>query len=309
MELGLEIRNAIDRCTECTYVIDDETKELVYLRDSIHKGDSEDHIGCKCYELFGREGDHCKFCPDMDGYEDKVYQWERYDHNLLTWVSIKNMMVEIDGRKYRVGNMNTVQDIMLLNRATVEEISSLESTLKENKEGQKILEHEADYDGMSSLMNRSRFIKDCNNDFLECDSLGIVYMDINGLKQVNDTFGHEYGDVLINRLAGILEEQIADNVRCYRMGGDEFLTVLMNASEKDVDSFETLFHENLKKKNEGQRLICKAASGSSFGIATTQEEVSQLVIAADRKMYKNKREQKMQDDILNWGGKSLGKET
>lgn len=64
-------------------------------------------------------------------------------------------------------------------------------------------------------------------------SLGVMYLDINGLKQANDTHGHLYGDMLITQTAHLLLDVFQDEI--YRIGGDEFVVLCPNMSKEEFD--------------------------------------------------------------------------
>ena len=61
----------------------------------------------------------------------------------------------------------------------------------------------------------------------------VVVFDINGLKKINDTLGHEYGDMLIIDAAGIMRN-VFSTEHVFRIGGDEFIVVIENKTQKDT---------------------------------------------------------------------------
>lgn len=63
--------------------------------------------------------------------------------------------------------------------------------------------------------------------------LGIIYMDLNGLKQVNDTLGHDYGDKLIKKTAKIIKKVVGED--SYRIGGDEFVAICPGIYEEEFE--------------------------------------------------------------------------
>lgn len=81
------------------------------------------------------------------------------------------------------------------------------------------------------------------------ESLGIVFLDMNGLKQINDTLGHPVADEVIKRIAQILNEQIRETDWAARRSGDEFLVVLGGVNESKIQqafhSFQTRVNEAL----------------------------------------------------------------
>ena len=116
----------------------------------------------------------------------------------------------------------------------------------------------------------------------------VAYLDMNGLKAVNDTFGHEAGDACLVRLADALRSSFPGRAALCRMSGDEFLVVLPEGDEREVG------------RHAGEALEVLAAPpvegggavSFSFGTAASGcegESAAALVARADRAMYQSKR--------------------
>ena len=90
-------------------------------------------------------------------------------------------------------------------------------------------EYQANNDYLTGLYNRLRFERDIK---AELDGISdnkkgaLIYLDLDDFKQINDTLGHQYGDVLLQNIATALMqiEPISDS--CYRLGGDEFVIII-----------------------------------------------------------------------------------
>ncbi len=113
------------------------------------------------------------------------------------------------------------------------------------------------------------------------DFVGVIFIDINGLKEANDTFGHKYGDKLILECCAIVRKVFPEDV--FRIGGDEFFVF-------DERSTEQEFSEKcakLSKLFEGQQSVFV-----SMGVAHSYsaEDLSDKIMLADQEMYKNKQE-------------------
>lgn len=135
-------------------------------------------------------------------------------------------------------------------------------------------------DVLTKLYNRNKYITDI--DMMEKNppkSLGVVYIDLNGLKVANDQFGHDYGDYLLTQLADIILSVYNNNV--YRIGGDEFVVLYTNVSREDFE----VSAKHLREKVDN-------ASGLTAAIGTTWEEkcynVMEKIKHADDLMYANK---------------------
>jgi diguanylate cyclase (GGDEF)-like protein len=142
------------------------------------------------------------------------------------------------------------------------------------------------YDQMTGLQNRRAYsekVERLSNQLpVPCT---VVMADINGLKEANDTLGHEAGDELIIGSAECLRKSFDGIDTVYRIGGDEF-TVIMERSETEV-----------KKCLERMEKVCADWKGQfingisiSYGAASTEEfsDLDSLLKAADRRMYEYK---------------------
>ena len=143
------------------------------------------------------------------------------------------------------------------------------------------------YDQMTGLQNRRAFAEKTDQ-FMERMPSGccVIMVDINGLKKMNDMFGHDAGDELIIGAAKCLRESFHNVESIYRIGGDEFC-VIMNGTTESVE-------ECLKQlENAASRWKGKYADGISvsYGFATDKEfdDFDSMLKAADQRMYTFKR--------------------
>ena len=149
-------------------------------------------------------------------------------------------------------------------------------------------------DGLTGVKNRTAYLEQLD-EYSNHDSVGIVFLDINNLKTVNDNLGHEFGDELIVISANIITNSFGQFGNVYRIGGDEFC-VLMNDSnpkskyELGLKTFEQLINEVNKAKQ--YPFAVQIAHGFSTCESTTRKKLDEAIAKADSKMYKNKKEQK-----------------
>ena len=135
-------------------------------------------------------------------------------------------------------------------------------------------------DSLTYAQNRNHF-----NEYIEQNrnkelhSLGVIYLDLNGLKEVNDKMGHIAGDTLIITASYVLQEIFLDN--SYRVGGDEFVVI-----EQDVS--ELLFFDQYSKLlNRMKELEISVATGCVWKEACIN--LSEILQEADQKMYEDKK--------------------
>lgn len=143
-------------------------------------------------------------------------------------------------------------------------------------------------DTLTNLYNRSMSEKL----FAECDAgeedYTLINLDLNGLKKVNDTFGHVQGDRLIKGFADILSNTFSDIGTVIRMGGDEFAVVLRNVDRSVIEeAIKQMESEEEKASREGPYEI-----SASYGVVSRHEmpgaTAEQIYKAADERMYEMK---------------------
>lgn len=268
-------------CTETVFVIDDRTKEIVWSNDF--------KTGQHCYEAFFGRKDICQFCPKLT--ENELYIWDYYDKHGSRWLKIKNVLFRDGETLLRAGNFNRMDDAMSLNHESVKEISFLQKLLDENKRMKDALEREATHDSMTGLYNRNRFNQDIAYGRYDEAGTGVMYFDLNNLKEVNDTYRHEAGDRLIRRLADAIRE-LSKSIypsECYRIGGDEFVLMLTGCSEETIERATVAFRDIIESNNT-HTPPCSVAVGSAFSAERCDAE--KLILKADHAMYECKRKMK-----------------
>ena len=111
------------------------------------------------------------------------------------------------------------------------------------------------------------------------ESLAVIYLDLNGLKIVNDTYGHEAGDKLIRTAAANIRKAFGKNT--FRIGGDEFVALLSGNTKEEVEACMNILREGLYADG------VKISVGMSYRDAdvNVEEQMSQ----ADKAMYAEKK--------------------
>ena len=113
-------------------------------------------------------------------------------------------------------------------------------------------------------------------------SMGVVFADLNGLKTVNDVQGHDAGDKLLRKSAGILKAAFGDH-EIYRAGGDEFVILCPMITETELDEHTA----ELRKLAEYTKDVSFAVGSAFF---TGDYHICQAMQTADERMYKDKQE-------------------
>lgn len=112
------------------------------------------------------------------------------------------------------------------------ELQSLAKTynalFEENAERQRLMKHQAEHDPLTGLLNRGSF--DRIRDLYERDgsSFALILIDVDTFKTVNDTYGHAVGDLILKKVAGLLQDAFRHIDYVCRIGGDEFAVIMVN---------------------------------------------------------------------------------
>jgi len=110
------------------------------------------------------------------------------------------------------------------------------------------------------------------------ENVGVVYIDLNGLKQVNDEQGHEAGDSFIRRAAQQIVAVFPDHT--YRIGGDEFVVLMMETGEQEFFEKIEVLSSRLKENN------VSVSAGVLWRAST--DNLEELLQEADHSMYAEK---------------------
>ena len=121
-------------------------------------------------------------------------------------------------------------------------------------------------------------------------AITIIYMDLNRFKFVNDTYGHDKGDELLCIFSETLEKTFGKIGFVGRMGGDEFISILVDTSEMEIKEVWKQLEDLLNEKS--QTLDFPYQISSSYGYVTREKgedtELEEIMRCADEKMYEYK---------------------
>lgn len=160
------------------------------------------------------------------------------------------------------------------------------------------ISHMAENDPLTGLMSRSAGMnfmrKAFNQSKVSGQRLTIAFVDVNDLKVVNDKFGHNAGDHLLEKIADVIRSNIRDTDGALRFGGDEFIIVLQDCPQYRAEEILTQINIYLNRYNLSGELGFKI--GISYGLVEYNKirhtNVLDLVSDADSEMYKNKKKSK-----------------
>lgn len=244
--------------------------------------------------------------PEIDKLQDVPlgaidYWMDRFREDGTVYISDVKKEVDKDTDTYRLLKMQNIKKIIAVPlieereiigfigvdnpKQNYEDLSLLSSVTFfildsiEKREMTKELQKMSFEDGLTRLNNRNKFNQVMDElKVTPPKSMGVVYLDLNGLKEVNDRFGHEAGDKLIKKSAKIIYDIFG--VDAFRIGGDEFVAIVVNDSK---ESF-------VNKVKSTKALMKQKEVSISVGTSFREEncDIEKQLADADMKMYEEK---------------------
>lgn len=178
--------------------------------------------------------------------------------------------------------------------------------LKENEK----LTQLATFDQLTTLLNRYSFNDLANQAFEDAFNnrylLGFEILDIDNFKEYNDFFGHQAGDICLQKVAGEIKALCEDDERtsCCRYGGDEFLILYRNMTNDEVIGFAAKLRERIlalgiKHGDLMEKKLLTVSQGIRNSIPAPKNKLWDYMYAADNALYLVKRRKKGEINLLN----------
>lgn len=225
------------------------------------------------------------------------------DWKLITYVSRDN---KVAGRYLGESDFWVIMRLLFGNTASLSLILFgsffLSFLLTKNKINRDKIDFFSKYDDMTKTFNRRAGLLKLEEEIQFCRSknrnLFACYIDVNGLKEVNDNLGHESGNELILTIITIIKRYLKKNDFVVRLGGDEFLLICIRKIEEEMEELWKAVMKDLERINETKSR--KYFISASHGIVKYRPEysVSYFLNLADDAMYKEKREVKKRIKII-----------
>lgn len=173
------------------------------------------------------------------------------------------------------------------------EVHRLREELELAKKRVGFLEELSDQDPLVPVVNRRAFVRELSRFMAYSERYGVpgsvLYFDVNGMKRVNDTYGHSAGDAVLKHVAEVLLRNLRSSDVVGRLGGDEFGVILMQAPLEVAESKGEELARSIVETplDHGGDLL---EIGISVGVHafSSGEQVDDALHAADRKMYAQK---------------------
>ncbi len=251
-------------------LIADSSRHVIYTNRP-----AKDKLGEREFHILQKENDVLGFIAMNQ--EDSTYPISReiYDKGCRTWFRLMSDKFFLpNGQSYY---FNTIEDIS-------------EWKLNEN-----LLKKAAKTDEMTGTLNRKAGLDELEKLLSGKNSrktCSVAFIDIDGLKMINDSYGHSEGDYTIKSIAAVLLSSVRDSDIVCRYGGDEFFIILNNCTEKLAEKAFTRMCERLsqlEQKNPKPYPLSFSYGVVSFSNSMNSDyTAADLLKLADYKMYLSK---------------------
>ncbi|MGF6376743.1 diguanylate cyclase (GGDEF)-like protein [Clostridiales Family XIII bacterium PM5-7] len=279
----ISLESVLDNTGIDIYVNDFNTHEILYVNESMAApyGGKENFMGKECWKaLYEGQTGPCDFCPqkkliDEEGKPTKTYTWDYERAMDGSWFRVFSSAFRwVDGRLAHV-------------------VSSADIT--DNKKNEATIRYMANFDSLTNLPNRRKLVEDFERrieEATENDKAFVLFFDIDGFKNINDTYGHDAGDEFLINLGKFFSElpMLAGSI--YRNGGDEFVGIISgeHATEEKVRELVDTIHQRFQQcwpLAKGDVFCGISAGVSCYPVDGTAAEP--LLQNADQAMYKAKK--------------------
>ncbi|WP_022778114.1 sensor domain-containing diguanylate cyclase [Butyrivibrio sp. AE3009] len=274
------------------FVVDPETGH--YIRCATNHEVDRYTIGMEGEDFFGRFVESRKkfvYLEDLDyalsqltrenilkSIEDNgvfTINYRIFINNEIRYCKIKVAFAEEKGGRQLIFGISDITDEVLHEQEVEQKL--IRARNEANVDGLTGVKNKHAYDNMEKQINR--MIKDGS-----APEFALVVLDINGLKTINDTLGHQAGDEFIKKGCSIICD-VFRHCPVFRVGGDEFVVVIQGRSYKHVDKIMQFWDKTIQESIANNSVVI-AAGMARF---TDDKEVKTVFARADALMYENKK--------------------
>jgi diguanylate cyclase (GGDEF)-like protein/PAS domain S-box-containing protein len=267
-------RSLIESTDDSIYMIDKECRYL-FVNERVLKRlhVTEGKIIGKRYSNFHGAGDTREF----GGYVNKVFE---------TGTSCR---YEYKSRKEERYTLRTLSPIVEQNTGKVKFVAIVSKDITDLKKTEGKLKYLSLHDPLTGLYNRTYFEEEMHRlDNTRFELVGLIVCDIDGLKLINDTLGHDKGDELVITASRVIKQSFRESDVVARVGGDEFAVLLPNSSKSKVEKICQRIRQAVTAYNKKNHLLPLSIA---TGFATRNgpnQGIAELYREADNNMYGEK---------------------
>lgn len=286
------VMNSLDALV---YVTDRNDQKILFINDKV-RDVFGNVLNKTCFQTIQKDQEEpCSLCygkESITGQEYSARLWEMKNHLNNRWYRYRTR--QIKWRDHRDVNIAIATDITR-EKKTDETLKQyrdqLENLVSERTKQLNLAMEELEFfsyrDELTGLYNRRFLTEELNRMNVPRNlPLSLVMADMDGLKLINDTFGHQNGDKRLRQAARVMKEAMRADDIVARVGGDEFVLLLPRTDHKAAEGIVERIRESAAHETSNGIDL-----SLSFGIETKHnpdETVKDLYREAEDRMYKNK---------------------
>jgi diguanylate cyclase (GGDEF)-like protein/PAS domain S-box-containing protein len=238
------------------------------------KDEAVGHPFCEIFVIIGEDTGEPLPCPVREVIETKRTT-HLQNHTILITKEGEHRIIEDSAAPIHNQDGEMIGVILVFRDVT------------EQKKKQEEIRYLSLHDHLTGLYNRRYFSEQLARlDQVEHYPLGVMMIDLNGLKIINDAYGHEVGDEALKRSAQVMKDVIGDRGVLARVGGDEFTVVVSNTTQEELQSLKEAILDDLSGETV-QNMTLSLSIGYEIKTDDTQS-LADLLKDAENIMYKYK---------------------
>ncbi len=203
--------------------------------------------------------------------------------SLLLWKSIIGPVVNFNERIKKGETLPIIGAVEIRNLA-----KTYNEVYERNEASQEIIEHQAEYDGLTDLLNRRSFDKLYENHVRQGEPFALVLADVDNFKAINDTYGHAEGDRVLKYVANTLKTAFRSNDFVFRIGGDEFAIIMVSMTSEYAHIVEKKINAINQELAEGKRGMPRTSLSVGVALTDRKDPTDNIFKDADKALYKTK---------------------
>lgn len=283
----LEILNAAHNCL---VLIDVNTKRIVYANEA-------------CEKLYGYNQDELFGMPAMAVITDDEADWQSYLQQVLEAhpgdYNHQNSHEKKDGNVFTA---EVISKLLIINKRRYILCHITDITRDKKRKGQikkliQDLSYRAHRDYLTGVYNRG-YLFDVYMKRITGRDVGVMLLDIDDFKPINDYYGHQVGDLILVEIAKIIASHIRQEDKVIRLGGDEFMIVVPDISQDALAEMAKRIEKHIAARefiHAGQVINCTVSIGMAIGKAYDDKQMDDLIKQADDDLYYCKRADKARE--------------
>lgn len=226
-------------------------------------------------KTMGREQEYHQYIGELLNLVDDIENFRYYDYSVYISTTIEEAELLEDSYDRNI----SILKVFFISIIVV--LLFYINILKKIKN----LKYSSEYDGLTNVYNRKMFDEKYRRLLKRKINFACIIMDIDNFKQINDTYGHSFGDIVLKNISKKIQSLLPKNCYLYRYGGEEFVII-----SKYTDKNESInLSEKLRKAVEEMVWKDDIIVTMSIGLAFSDIENESVLEVSDSNLYKAKK--------------------